>query len=106
MRRIFDDAKNAVAAARRQTFFGCRNFFNRQAGIEKWLVFGAAKTDGNRQLPFRQCVGDLSKIAAQKKILLHKSSKVILALDLPHKRPQGDSRAADAHSNRFCPSTW
>ena len=71
MRRTFDDTENAITATCRESFFRRRHFLDRQAGIEKGFLLSTPKTDGDRELPFCESVGNLPEIAAQKQLLLH-----------------------------------
>ena len=69
-----DDADNAVAVARRQTFFRRGQLLHGKAGINERLVLRMAGSNGDRELRFRQRVGDLPQIAADEEILLDEFS--------------------------------
>src|SRR5581483_581109 len=103
VRRIFDDADDAVAVARRQPLFRRRQLLDGQSRVDERLVLRMARAHRERELRLRERVGDLPEIAADEEILLHQLSQKILALELPAERPQrlsgaGHARVAEADS--------
>ena len=96
MRRALDDTDNAVAAAHVSSFFQRRQMFDRQVRIQKCVEIPIAHADGQREISFRQRVGDLARIAADEHILLRNLSDIFFPLHVQQKRPHG--KAAPRHS--------
>src|ERR1051325_10589896 len=93
MRRIFDDAERAVGVARRQPFARLRQLLHRQAFLDEGLELRVADAERERELSFRQRVGDLPEIPAYEQILARELFEILLTLDVPEKRPKRKARA-------------
>ena len=71
MRRIFDDAQNTEAVARRQPFLRRRPGLDRQAGLDERFQLAPSQAESESDLAARNRLSELAQIAAQKEILLY-----------------------------------
>src|SRR4029077_5481983 len=88
MGRILHDRHHPAAIIGVGTFLETRNRFDRQAGFYKRVVTVMTEADRERELSFRQTIGNLPLILSDKEILLRELTEKFFPFNLPEKSPR------------------
>src|ERR1043165_4845812 len=96
MRRPFDNTDHAGAVARRGAFVWLGQLLDRRVRDDEALERVKADAEGDRELAFRERVGELALIAADEEVLLHELAQESFAFDVPDERPDRLPRAGRA----------